>query len=166
MDYYRYPIYRERKRIPMTTAYDVPAKELINALTKKLLNESSIVPPDWCKFVRTGVSKENPPETQAWWHTRCASILRKLYINKNMGVEHLKAEYGGKRNRGSKPNKALAGSGAIVRHALQQLETAGYVTKMKGKGRMLSSKGIKFLDNTAFEVKNSLISVYPELKKY
>jgi len=48
----------------------------------------------------------------------------------------------GKRNRGSKPNKAEAGSGAIVRHALQQLETAGYVTKMKGRGRILSPKGV------------------------
>ena len=150
----------------MTSAYVVPAKELISALTKKLQNEPTITPPDWSKFVRTGVSKENPPETKDWWHVRCASILRKLYINKNMGVERLRAEYGGKRNRGSKPNKALAGSGAIVRHALQQLETAGYVTKMKGRGRMLSPKGIKFLDNTSYEVKKSLLEIYPELKKY
>jgi small subunit ribosomal protein S19e len=150
----------------MTTAYDVPAKELISALTKKLQNESAIVPPDWSKYVRTGVSKENPPEIKDWWHTRCASILRKLYVNKNMGVERIRAEYGGKRNRGVKPNKAEAGSGAIVRHDLQQLETAGYVTKMKGKGRLLTPKGVKFLDNTSFEVKKSLIEIYPELKKY
>jgi len=150
----------------MTTAYDVPAKELISALTKKLQTEPTVTPPDWSKFVRTGVSKENPPETKDWWHTRCASILRKLYINKNMGVQHLRAEYGGKRNRGSKPNKAEAGSGAIVRHALQQLETAGYVTKMKGKGRMLTPKGVKFMDNTSYEVKKSLLETFPELKKY
>jgi small subunit ribosomal protein S19e len=150
----------------MTTAYDVPAKELIPALTKKLQDDPSIVPPDWSKFVRTGVSKENPPETKDWWHVRCASILRKLYINKAMGVEHIRAEYGGKRNRGSKPNKAEAGSGAIARHALQQLETAGYVTKIKGKGRILTPKGVKFLDNTSFEVKTSLLENYPELKKY
>jgi small subunit ribosomal protein S19e len=150
----------------MTTAYDVPAKELITALTKKLHDDTTIIPPDWSKFVRTGVSKENPPETKDWWHTRCASILRKLYIKKNIGVERLRAEYGGKRNRGSKPNKAEAGSGAIVRHALQQLETAGYVTKMKGKGRMLTPKGVKLLDNTSFEVKKSLLESIPELKKY
>jgi small subunit ribosomal protein S19e len=166
MVYYRFPKSQERKRIPMTTAYDVPAKELIAALSKKLQNESAIVPPDWSKYVRTGVSKENPPETKEWWHTRCASILRKLYVKKEMGVEHMRAEYGGKRNRGSKPNKAEAGSGAIVRHALQQLETAGYVTKMKGKGRLLTSKGVKLLDNTSFEVKQSLLEAFPELKKY
>ena len=116
----------------MTTAYDVPAKDLITALTKKLQSEQAIVPPDWSKYVRTGVCKENPPEPKDWWHTRCASILRKIYIFKNIGVERLRAEYGGNHNRGSKPNKAESGSGAIVRNAVQQLETAGYVTKMKG----------------------------------
>jgi small subunit ribosomal protein S19e len=46
------------------------------------------------------------------------------------------------------------------------LETAGYVTKMKGRGRTLSPKGVKFLDNTSFEVKKSLLETFPELKKY
>jgi small subunit ribosomal protein S19e len=165
MVYYRYPISRERKNF-MTTAYDIPAKELISALAKKLQNEAAIIPPDWSKLVRTGVSKENPPETKDWWHIRCASILRKLYINKAMGIEHLRAEYGGKRNRGSKPNKAEAGSGSIVRHILQQLETAGYVIKIKGRGRMLSPKGVKFLDNTSFEVKKTLLEIFPEIDKY
>ncbi|MBN1280854.1 MAG: 30S ribosomal protein S19e [Candidatus Thermoplasmatota archaeon] len=150
----------------MTTAYDVPAKDLIAALTKKLHEETAIVPPDWSKFVRTGVSKENPPETKDWWHIRCASILRKLYLQKSIGVERLRAEYGGSKNKGSKPNKAKQGSGAIVRHALQQLETAGYVTKMKGKGRMLTPKGVKVLDNTSYEVKQSLLDTFPALKKY
>ena len=150
----------------MTTAYDVPAKELLTALTKKLQAESAIIPPEWSAYVRTGVSKDNQPETKDWWHTRCASILRKLYIHKTMGVERLRAEYGGSHNRGPKPNKVKAGSGAIVRHALQQLETAGYVTKMKGRGRTLTPKGVKLLDNTSFEVKKLLLDAYPELKKY
>lgn len=83
-----------------------------------------------------------------------------------MGIERLRAEYGGKRDRGSKPNKAKQGSGAIVRKALQQLEAAGYVTKMKGRGRILTPKGVKLLDNTSYEVKKSLIETIPALKKY
>ncbi len=150
----------------MTTAYDVPAKDLIDALTKKLQNEKDIVPPEWSSFVRTGVSKENPPENKDWWYTRCASILRKIYINKGIGVEHIRSEYGGKRDKGSKPYKARAGSGSIARHALQQLEKAGYVTKLRGKGRVLTPKGASFLDNTAREVKKNIINYYPELKKY
>ena len=150
----------------MTTAFDVPAKDLIDALTKKLQSEKEITPPEWSHFVRTGLPKENPPEEKNWWHIRCASILRKIYIHNGMGIEHLKNEYGGKYNKGSKPHKAKSGSGSIVRLALQQLEKAGLVTKQRGKGRILTPKGTSFLDNTAFEVKKSLIGYIPELKKY
>ena len=150
----------------MTTAYDVPAKELIDEIAKKLQNESSIVPPEGSNYMRTGVTKEKPPENKDWWYTRCASILRKIYVNNSIGVEHLRAEYGGKRDRGSKPYKARSGSGAITRTALKQLEKAGYVTKIKGKGRILTPKGRSFLDNTSHEVMKNVQDYIPELKKY
>lgn len=150
----------------MTTAFDVPAEQLIDAITKKLQKETEIQPPEWGSFVRTGVDKENPPENKDWWYTRCASILRKIYINNTIGIERLRSEYGGKRNRGSKTYKARAGSGSIVRKALQQLEQAGYVSRIKGKGRMLTPKGRSFLDNTAYEVRNQLLTNHPEMKKY
>ena len=110
----------------MTTAYDVPAKNLIDALSKKLQTEKEITPPEWSRYVKTGVSKDNPPDDKNWWHIRCASILRKIYVNKGIGIERLKTEYGGKQNKGSKPSKAKRGSGSVVRHAVQQLEKAGY----------------------------------------
>ena len=150
----------------MTTVYDVPAKDLIDEVAKKLQKDKSIVQPEESGYLRTGVSKENPPVAKDWWYTRCASILRKLYIHDRIGIEHLRAEYGGKRDRGSKPYKARGGSGSIVRRALQQLEKAGYVTKIKGKGRTLTSKGRSFLDNTSQEVKKNVEAYYPELKKY
>ena len=74
--------------------------------------------------------------------------------------------HGGKRDKGSKPSKARSGSGTIVRRCVQQLEQAGYVKKIKGKGRMMTPKGQKFMDNTAFEVKSQIISNYPGLEKY
>ena len=150
----------------MTTAYDVPAKELVDELAKKLRNEKAIEEPEGSRFLRTGVHKENPPDNPDWWYTRCASILRKIYINNGIGVEHLRAEYGGKRNRGSKPYKARMGSGVIARKALQQLEKAGYVTKVKGKGRILTPKGRSFLDNTSHNVLKDVGSYYPGLDKY
>ncbi|MEM0467412.1 MAG: 30S ribosomal protein S19e [Candidatus Thermoplasmatota archaeon] len=150
----------------MTTAFDVPAHELIKALTKKLQNEKAITPPPWTAFVKTGVHKENPPENRDWWHVRCASILRKIYISNGIGIERLRSEYGGYRDRGSKPNRARSGSGSVIRHAIQQLEQAGYVTKVRGKGRILTPKGVSFLDHTAFEVKQTLLESHPELKKY
>ena len=135
--------------IDMTTVYNVPPKELIDAVAKKLEKDNLIVVPEQNVFSRTGVSKENPPMEKNWWHIRCASILRKIYISNGIGIEHLRAEYGGKRNRGSKPYKARSGSGSIVRRALQQLEKAGYVSKIKGKGRVLTPKGRSFFDNTS-----------------
>ncbi len=150
----------------MTTVYDVPAKDLIDALTKKLQSEKEVVPREWSDYVRTSISRENPPEKKDWWYTRCASILRKIYVNNSIGIERLRSEYGGKRDRGSKPYKARGGSGSIIRNALHQLEKAGFVSKVRGKGRVLTPKGMSLLDNTAYEVKKNLIDYYPELKKY
>ena len=166
MVYYRFPTYIYWKRVYMTTAYDIPAENLIDALTKKLQKENEVNPPEWGEFVRTGVSRENPPENKDWWYRRCASILRKIYIKNHIGIERLRSEYGGKRDKGSKPYKARAGSGSIVRNALIQLEKAGYVSKIRGKGRILTPKGRSFLDNTAFEVKKEITNTYPGLKKY
>ncbi len=150
----------------MTTVYDVPAKELIDTVAKKLQQDKIIVAPEGASYLRTGVTKEQPPEDKHWWHTRCASILRKIYISDGIGIEHLRAEYGGKRDRGSKPNRARSGSGAIIRHAVQQLEQAGYLTKVKGKGRILTPKGRSFLDNASHDVLKEVESFHPELKKY
>ncbi len=150
----------------MTTVHDVPPKELINAVAKKLQNDKTITIPEANLYSRTGVSKENPPTDKNWWYTRCASILRKIYINSVIGIERLRAEYGGKRDQGSKPYKARSGSGSIVRRAVQQLEKAGYVTRIKGKGRVLTPKGRSFLDNTSNEVMKNIQDYYPELKKY
>lgn len=155
-----------RSIINMTTVFDVPAKDLIDAIAKKLKEDSNIVIPEANKYCRTGVDRENPPMQKDWWHTRCASILRKLYINDVIGVQHLRAEYGGKRDRGSKPYKAMMASGTIIRRAVQQLEKAGYVTKIKGKGRTLTPKGRSFLDNTSYEVMKNIGNNIPELKKY
>jgi small subunit ribosomal protein S19e len=79
---------------------------------------------------------------------------------------HLSAKYGGKRDRGSKPNRARMGSRSIVREALQQLETAGYVQAIKGKGRVVTAQGRKLLDNAAHEAAQTLEAKIPGLKKY
>jgi small subunit ribosomal protein S19e len=150
----------------MTTVYDVPAKELIEEIAKTFHQDKTIQLPEANTFVRTGVHKENPPENKDWWYIRCASILRKIYMNNGIGVEHLRNEFGGKRDRGSKPYKARGGSGSIARRAVQQLEKAGYVTKIRGKGRIVTPKGRSFLDNISHNVMKSLETSYPELKKY
>ena len=83
----------------MTTVYDVPADLLISAIAKDLNENKSINAPEWAKFVKTGVHKERRPEDMDWWYTRCASILRRVYIDGPVGLNSLRSYYGGKKDR-------------------------------------------------------------------
>jgi len=150
----------------MTTVYDVPANDLIDEIAKKLQDDNNINTPEKNIYSKTGISRENPPIEKNWWYKRCASILRKIYINDTIGTERLSALYGGKQDRGSKAYKTRSGSGTITRRALQQLEKAGYVTKVKGKGRMLTAKGRSFLDNISKDVLKNVKDYFPGLEKY
>jgi small subunit ribosomal protein S19e len=114
----------------------------------------------------TGIHREKPPADPNWWHTRVAAILRKVYLEGPVGTERLRAAYGGTRDRGSKPNRAKKGSGSIVRTALQELEQAGLVAQIKGEGRRVTPKGQKLLDQTAFQVQQTLKEQIPALARY
>jgi len=149
----------------MTTVYDVPASALINEVAQRLKKDKKVTPPEWASYVKTGIHKEMPPLNEDWWYTRCASILRRIYIDGPVGVERLRSFYGGRINRGSKPERFVKGSGSIAREAIQQLEKAGYVRNVK-KGRVISPAGRSFLDNVADEVKKELVKEIPALGKY
>jgi len=136
----------------MTTAYDVPAEAIIKKLADKLKNEYKLTPPEWAKWVKTGVHRERQPDDPDWWYVRTAAVLRKVYMRGPIGIEHLRSLFGGKRDRRVKPHRARKGSGSIIRKALQQLEEAGLVETIKGKGRVVTSKGRSFVDNTAHEL--------------
>src|SRR5688572_28206888 len=148
----------------MTTVYDVPADPLIREVASKLKQEQAIAPPAWAPFVTTGIHAEKPPVEKDWWHTRAAAVLRKVYVLGPVGTERLRAEFGGPRDRGAKPNRAKKGSGSGVRESLQQLEAAGLVQSVKGEGRVVSAKGRSLLDNSAHTVRNTL--QIPGLEKY
>jgi small subunit ribosomal protein S19e len=150
----------------MTTIYDVPAKEFIDEVAKQLEKQDAISLPESNIYSKTSVARENEPEPDNWWYLRCASLLRKIYMNKTIGTQKLRSAYGGRRNLGSKPHQARTGSGSITRRAIQQLESAGYVKKIKGKGRSMTPKGRQFLDNIAHDVLNQVKKSYPGLEKY
>lgn len=149
----------------MTTAYDVPATNLIEKVALKLKENENVNTPEWAAHVKTGVHKELPPIDNDWWYTRCAAVLRTIYTEGPIGIERLRSVYGGKKDRGSNPYKKAKGSGSIARKAVQQLEKAGLVRTLKS-GRVVSPEGQSLLDNTANEVKNELIEEIPGLAKY
>jgi small subunit ribosomal protein S19e len=145
----------------MSTVYDVPADLLISQVAKELTKEDKVSSPDWANYVKTGVHKERRPENADWWFVRCAALLRRVYIDGPVGVNSLRTHYGGKKDRGSSPEKFKRGSGAIIRGALHQLEAAGLIEKVEG-GRAVTPKGRSFLDNASAGVKAEI----PELAKY
>lgn len=145
------------------SVFDVPADLLIQRAAEKLKN--AISPPEWSKFVKTGVNRERAPDQKDWWFIRVASILRRIYIDGPVGIERLRTYYGGRKRRGVRPAHFAKGSGAIVRNALQQLEQLGYVAKTK-EGRVITPAGRAFLDRIANEIKEELAQRIPELKKY
>ncbi len=151
----------------MVTALDVPADRLIKRLAEKLKEYEQIKPPLWAYFAKTGVHKERPPEDPDWWYVRAASMLRKLYKSSEpIGIETFRVIYGGRMNRGVAPERFAKGSGSVVRKILQQLEAAGLVKKIPGKGRVLTPQGRSLLDKTAKEIMEELLKEYPELERY
>ncbi|MFQ6089485.1 MAG: 30S ribosomal protein S19e [Candidatus Methanofastidiosia archaeon] len=149
----------------MTTVYDVPANILVERVKEELKELEEIHPPEWSRFVKTGVSRERPPEDKDWWYKRAASLMRRLYLDGPVGVTKLSRFYGKRKNRGHKPEKFRKGSEAILRRLLSQLKNAGYVKTSK-KGRELTPEGISFLDRLSFEVKSRVEKEYPGLERY
>ena len=129
----------------MSKISEVPAKELIDKAAKKIEKMDEFKPPAWSVVVKTGLSKERPPQQDNWWWIRSASILRKIYLDKTLGVSKLRKTYGGRKNKGHKPEHKYLASGSIIRKMLQQLESAGFVRTEKGKGRKITAKGSVFL---------------------
>jgi small subunit ribosomal protein S19e len=150
----------------MTTAYDVPADKLIERLAETLKNDPAFTPPDWAEFVKTGITREKPPVDHDWWYIRTAAVLRKIYMNSPVGVKHVSQMFGGAIDRGSKPSRAWSGSRAVVRHTMKQLESAGFIKTVEGKGRSIKPAGQKLLDNIAHEIHKELVDQQPALAKY
>jgi small subunit ribosomal protein S19e len=139
----------------MTTVYDVPADQLIPRVATELKGRPELAPPSWAEFAKTGVHKEMPPEDPDWWFTRAAAVLRRVYIDGPVGVQRMRTFYGGRKNRGARPNAFRKGSGSVIREQLQQLEAAGLVLKRKEGGRTVSPAGMSFLDGIAHELKTT-----------
>jgi len=132
------------------TVRDVEAEKLILKAAEELGKMDELKPPAWSPFVKTGMSRQRPPAQGNWWNIRQASMLRKLYISqKGTGVSRMRKIYGSRKNRGHKPEHSFPASGSIIRKSYQQLEKTGFVRTEKGKGRMITPKGQKFLNGIA-----------------
>ena len=102
--------------------YDVSQQELVLKVAQELKNQIEM--PEWAKFVKTGVHRETMPKNPDWWYIRAASILRVTHKLGPVGVSKLRTRYGGRKNRGMRPDA----------------------------GRIATPKGVSFMMNVAKQI--------------
>ena len=106
-------------------------------------------PPGWVELVKTGPSKELPPQDIDWFYVRAASVARHIYLRKTVGVGRLRKVHGSAKNRGSRPSKHVDASGSVDRKIVQALEKIGVVELDEDKGgRRITEAGQRDLDRT------------------
>ncbi len=139
----------------MTHILAVEPNELVNQAAESLKKQKLVEPTEWSKFVKTGHHKQRLPDNDEWWYYRSAAILRSIARLGPVGTQKLRTKFGGKKNRGHKPEHVYKASGSIIRKILQQLEKSGLIKQTeKGihKGRVLTPQGVSFLDKIAVQI--------------
>lgn len=127
-----------------------------NDVCKEMLKKiEELRPPEWSLYAKTGTHRKYPPQQEDWWYIRAASLLRRIYIDGPIGIARLRTFYGGRKERGHKPEHFRKGGGSNIRKILQQLENAGLVaiSKKEKKGRIITEKGKKLLNEIASGLK-------------
>lgn len=83
----------------MVTVRDVEARKLVSAVKEELKAVKEIQPPSWASYAKSGVNRQRPPEQPDFWHIRCASLMRRIYLDGPVGMEKLRTFYGGRKRR-------------------------------------------------------------------
>src|SRR3989344_3996330 len=122
--------------------YDVPAGMLIEEAAKDF--KGKIKKPAFTDYAKTGAHKERAPNNPDWFYMRMAAVLYRAYKEGNVGTGRLRTYFGGRKNRGVRPEKKMKAGGKILRVCLQTLEKEGLIKKEKN-GRKITAKGEKFL---------------------
>lgn len=138
----------------MTTAFDTQPEKLIEEMAKDLKENVKFKKPEWAEFVKTGAQNERAPEDLDWWWERAASVLRKVYVYGPIGTQKLRVMYGGRKNRGRKPEEFRKAGGKIIRAILMQYDELGFTEKdAKTKtGRKITAKGRSYVDKIASKI--------------
>ena len=137
----------------MANVYEVNPQELIKAAAAKL-KEVIKEPPEYMHFVKSGVSRERPPQDADFWYMRSASVLRQVYLNGPIGISRLRVRYGSKKEHVVHRKHFMRAGGSIISDSLKALEDAGLVKKDQ-KGRTITPKGKSFLDKLSNSVLTS-----------
>ena len=121
-----------------------------NKLVAQIKNIKEIQAPEWAVFFNICVHKERPPVNPDWWEIRAASVLSKINKFGPVGTNSLAKQYGGRKNRGNRPDKKCSGSRNIVRKCIQQLEKAKLIKQVTSPkaGKILTKEGKDLLNKS------------------
>ena len=114
--------FRQSHDLLIANPEDVEPEKFIKAFSQHLKRQGRFELPKWADVVKTSKAKELPPYDPDWLYVRTASMVRKVYIRKGMGVGAFKKVYGSQKRRGTCTNVFTKSSGKIARYILQQLE--------------------------------------------
>ncbi|KAI1267439.1 40S ribosomal protein S19 [Xylariaceae sp. FL1019] len=129
---------------------DVPAQKFIETYSQFLKRQGKLPVPGWVDTVKTGVSRELPPQNADWFYVRAAAVARHVYLRKTVGVGRLRKAHGTAKNRGVRPSHHVDASGSVDRKIMQALEKIGVLEQDEEKGgRRISQSGQRDLDRIA-----------------
>ena len=132
---------------------DVAANDFVVAYAAHLKRIGKIEVPKWADLVKTASYKELAPYDPDWYYIRAAAIARRVYLRGGIGVGAFKRIFGGKINRGTRPETFKTGSGSICRHILKELESLKIIEKVpSAKGRRITAQGQRDLDSIAGQI--------------
>ena len=126
--------------------------DVIEKLAVKL--RSSVNPPEWASYVKTGHGKQRPPVREDWWFIRSAAVLLSIQKLGPVGVSKLSVKYGTRKNNGVRPESFSRGSRNVIRKVLQQLESAGLIKQEEvgvHKGRIVTKDAVKLINEASKE---------------
>ncbi|KAI0912928.1 40S ribosomal protein S19 [Ustulina deusta] len=124
----------------MVGVRDVDAQQFIETYAQFLKRQGKLAVPGWVDSVKTGVSRELPPQSEDWFYVRAAAVARHGRLRKAHGTA---------KNRGVRPSHHVHGSGSVDRKVLQALEKLGVVEQDEEKGRRITQSGQRDLDRIA-----------------
>jgi small subunit ribosomal protein S19e len=127
----------------MANVYETKASTVIEAAAQAL--KGKVKKPAYVDFVKSSMGRERAPASPDFWYVRCASILRKVYLNGPIGVSRLRTWYGNKKEHVIHKKHYVKAGGSIIRDALIELEKLNYVKTTK-EGRVITPQGKSFLD--------------------
>ncbi|KAI1378174.1 40S ribosomal protein S19 [Hypoxylon crocopeplum] len=129
---------------------DVDAQKFINAYAGFLKRQGKLPIPGWVDTVKTGPSRELPPQNIDWFYVRAAAVARHVYMRKTVGVGRLRKAHGTAKNRGTRPSKHVDGSASVDRKIMQALEKIGVLEQDEEVGgRRITQSGQRDLDRIA-----------------